>query len=61
MCDTLRYDHIGFLGNETVQTPNIDDFCSQAVVFDKAYSGGFPTILNRAEILTGRCTYSYMG
>jgi arylsulfatase A-like enzyme len=59
MCDTLRYDHIGFNGNQTVQTPNIDAFAAQAVVFDKAYSGGFPTLLNRTELLTGRYTFTY--
>lgn len=61
MCDTLRYDHIGYHGNSAIQTPNIDAFASQALVFDRAYSGGFPTLLNRADLLTGRHTFTYMG
>jgi arylsulfatase A-like enzyme len=61
MCDTLRYDHIGFHGSMRAQTPNIDAFATQALVFDKAYSGGFPTVLNRAELFTGRYTFTYMG
>lgn len=61
MCDTLRYDHIGFHGNTGMQTPNIDAFAARSVVFERAYSGGFPTLLNRAELLTGRYTFTYMG
>jgi arylsulfatase A-like enzyme len=61
MCDSLRYDHIGFLGNDWIQTPNIDAFASQSQVFDAAYMGGFPTLLNRAEFFTGRYMYTIMG
>jgi len=59
--DTLRYDHIGFYGNSWIQTPNIDAFAAQSQVFDRAYSGGFPTVLNRAELFTGRYMYTIMG
>ena len=61
MCDTLRYDHVGFHGNSTIQTPHLDAFAAQSQVFDHAYSGGFPTLLNRAEIFTGRYAFTYMG
>ena len=61
MCDTLRYDHIGFHGNPWIKTPNIDAFASQSQVFDRAYSGGFPTVLNRAELFTGRFMYIILG
>ena len=61
MCDTLRHDHIGFHGNPNVHTPNIDSFAAQSLVFDRAYSGGFPTLLNRAELFTGRYAFTYMG
>lgn len=61
MCDTLRYDHIGFHGNPWIQTPNIDAFATQSQVFDKAYCGGFLTLLNRAELFTGRYMYTIMG
>ncbi len=60
VCDTLRYDHIGFHGNTWIHTPNIDAFATEAVVFDKAYAGGFPTLPNRAELFTGRWQYPYM-
>lgn len=61
MCDTLRYDHIGFHGNLNIRTPNINAFAAKSQVFDRAYAGGFPTLLNRAEIFTGRYTFTYMG
>mgnify|MGYP001823970863 FL=1 len=61
MCDTLRYDHIGFHGNSWIQTPNIDAFAAQAQVFDRAYCGGFPTVPNRAELFTGRFMYTILG
>lgn len=61
MCDTLRYDHVGFHGNPWIQTPNIDAFADQSVVFDRAHSGGFPTLLNRAELFTGRWLYQTIG
>lgn len=60
ICDTLRYDHVGFHGNTWIQTPNIDAFAAQSLVFDKAYAGGFPTLLNRAELFTGRYMYTTM-
>lgn len=60
MFDSLRYDHIGFHGNNWIKTPNIDAFATQSQVFDKAYSGGFPTLLNRAELFTGRYMYTVM-
>ncbi len=60
LCDTLRYDHLGCHGNTWIQTPNIDAFAAQALVFDRAYAAGFPTLPNRCELLTGRYTYPYL-
>ncbi len=60
MLDTLRYDHVAFLGNTYMQTPNIDAFAAQSLVFDKFYSGGFPTLLNRVELFAGRHSFTYM-
>lgn len=59
--DSVRYDHIGFLGNSWIKTPNLDAFASKAIVFDKHMMGGFPTVLNRAEHFTGRWLYPTMG
>lgn len=59
-CDTLRYDHIGYHGNGTILTPNIDAFAGQSQVFHRAYAGGFPTVHNRSELFTGRFLYPFM-
>lgn len=61
MCDSLRYDHVGFLGNSWIQTPNIDGFAAQSQVFDHAYAGGYPTVLNRMELFLGRFMYPRYG
>ena len=61
VCDSLRYDHVGFMGNPWIRTPNLDAFAAQAVVFDKAHVGGFPTLLHRAELFTGRWMYTTIG
>ena len=61
MCDTWRYDHIGFHGNDWIHAPNVDAFAGQSQVFNRAYAGGFPTLLNRAELFTGRYLYTEMG
>ncbi len=61
VADNLRYDHIGFYGNSWIQTPNIDAFAAKSQVFDKMYVGGFPTVINRAELFTGRYMFHRMG
>jgi arylsulfatase A-like enzyme len=52
--DTLRYDHLGCNSNSWIQTPNLDAFSRQAVIFDNAYLGSFPTIAHRTDAFTGR-------
>ncbi len=59
--DTLRRDHLGCYGNGWISTPNIDKFASNALVFERAYSGSFPTVPHRRDLLTGRFTSSYTG
>jgi arylsulfatase A-like enzyme len=59
--DTLRRDHLGCYGNKWISTPNIDRFASKSQVFDCAYSGSFPTVPHRRDLLTGRFTASYTG
>jgi len=59
--DTLRRDHLGCYGNEWISTPHIDRFASGALMFERAYSGSFPTVPHRRDVLTGRFTASYTG
>jgi len=52
--DTLRYDFVGANGNDWIRTPNLDRFARQAVCFDRAYAGSFPTVPYRTDVFTGR-------
>lgn len=57
--DTLRRDHLGCYGNAWISTPNIDKLARESLVFDRYYTGSFPTIPNRHDFLTGRFTFTY--
>ena len=62
--DTLRLDHISFHnqgrpvfdGVPACQTPNIDRFAAESVVFDNMYPEALPTIPARAGLMTGART-----
>ncbi|MBN1809710.1 MAG: sulfatase [Planctomycetes bacterium] len=57
--DTLRRDFLGCYGNDWISTPNIDRFAEKCLVFDRAYSGSFPTVPHRRDVMTGRYTFKY--
>ena len=61
VCDTFRRDHLGAYGNATIRTPNLDRLARQSLVFDKHLVSSFPTMPARADILTGRFAYTFMG
>ncbi|MGH3033990.1 MAG: sulfatase [Gaiellaceae bacterium] len=61
VCDTLRRDHVGAYGNTTIRTPSIDRLASESVVFDHHVISSFPTMPARADFLTGRFAYTFMG
>ncbi|MCD6416700.1 MAG: sulfatase [Planctomycetes bacterium] len=56
MLDSLRQDHVSFYGWDgcPVETPNLDAFASESVVFDNCYPEGLPTIPVRTELHTGQ-------
>ena len=56
MLDSLRRDHVGCYGNDWIETPNIDQFAKESVVFDNAYPEGLPTIPVRTALFTGNYT-----
>jgi arylsulfatase A-like enzyme len=37
MTDQHRADHVGFMGNPTVRTPNLDSLASSGCVFENAW------------------------
>lgn len=61
MSDTFRRDHLGCYGNKTIRTPHLDQFAKRCIVFDKYYANSFPTVPSRADIFTGKWTYTYLG
>jgi arylsulfatase A-like enzyme len=61
VADTFRRDHMGAYGNPWIQTPYLDGFASQSVVFDQHTISSFPTMPTRADYLTGTFSYTHMG
>ena len=57
--DTLRWDHLGASGNSWIRTPNLDRLAAQSVVFERVYTGSFPTIPHRTDMVTGKWVYPY--
>jgi arylsulfatase A-like enzyme len=58
--DTLRRDHLGAYGNTWARTPNLDRLAAESVVFDAHHVGSFPTMPARADLLTGRLSFTFM-
>lgn len=56
MIDSLRQDHVSFYGwpDCPLETPNMDAFAAEAVVFDNCYPEGMPTIPVRTDLMTGQ-------
>jgi arylsulfatase A-like enzyme len=54
MADDLGYGDVGFNGNESIHTPNLDDMASSGVIFDHFYAASPLCSPTRASCLTGR-------
>lgn len=52
--DQHRADHVGFMGNEVVQTPNLDAIAARGTVFENAWVANPVCMPNRSSIMTGR-------
>ncbi len=52
--DQQRFDSLGCYGNEFVETPNIDKFASEGVLFKNAYCQAPVCTPSRASFMTGR-------
>lgn len=55
--DTFRHDNLACYGRkwlDKLETPNLDRFAGQGVVFKDAYPEGMPTIVIRRTLYTGR-------
>jgi len=57
--DTFRRDNLACYGNkwiENLETPSLDRFAKDSIVFDDFYPEGMPTIVIRRNLYTGRRT-----
>lgn len=59
--DTFRRDHLGCYGNSTIQTPHLDRFSKECIQLENCYATSFPTMPMRADLFTGRFTFTYLG
>ncbi len=55
MLDSLRQDHVACYGWDDIRvdTPHLDAFAAEAVLFDNVYPEGLPTIPVRTDLVTG--------
>jgi len=51
--DTLRADHLGCYGSPDVQTPRIDAFADESVLFERHYVAAPTTLVSHASLMTG--------
>ncbi|MBQ0733569.1 sulfatase [Aquimarina celericrescens] len=54
LTDDQRWDALGYAGNQTLQTPNIDALAKNGVYFKNAYVTTSICAVSRASILTGQ-------
>jgi len=67
MLDSFRQDHVGvyhggkpaFDGVKACQTPHLDAFARECVVFDNAYPEALPTMPVRTQLFTGQRTLPF--
>ncbi|MDE1175679.1 MAG: sulfatase-like hydrolase/transferase [Edaphobacter sp.] len=52
--DTFRADNLEAYGSQWVQTPHLNAFAKEAVLFEHVYPEGMPTIPIRRQLYTGR-------
>ena len=51
--DTLRADHVGFMGYDRDTTPFLDEVAKEAMVFDRAYTTMSWTLIAHMSLMTG--------
>jgi arylsulfatase A-like enzyme len=52
--DTFRADNLAAYGSQWVETPNLNEFAKDSVIFESFYPEGMPTIPIRRQLYTGR-------
>ena len=51
--DTLRADHVGFMGYERDTTPFLDEVAQESMIFDRAYTTMSWTLIAHMSLMTG--------
>ncbi|MBU0610987.1 MAG: sulfatase-like hydrolase/transferase, partial [Armatimonadetes bacterium] len=59
--DSFRYDNLFDRATMPVRTPNLDAFASRAVSMTQFYTGSFPTIPHRTDLISGRTGWPWYG
>jgi hypothetical protein len=54
VADSFRADNLAAYGSQWIETPNLNQFARESVVFDGFYPEGMPTIPTRRQLYTGR-------
>lgn len=57
--DTYRYDNLFDRATLPVQTPELDRFSERAISFSRFYTGSFPTIPERTDLISGRFVWPW--
>ncbi|MCI0416603.1 sulfatase-like hydrolase/transferase [bacterium] len=52
--DTLRADHLGSYGNQTIRTPNLDSLARKSLFFENAICPAPLTLPSHTSLMTGR-------
>jgi arylsulfatase A-like enzyme len=52
--DTFRADNLAVYGSKWVETPYLNQFAEQSVIFESFYPEGMPTVPIRRQLYTGR-------
>ncbi len=61
LADSLNRHYLPCYGNAWVQTPNIDRFAQQSVIFENHWLGSAPCMPARRDMLTGRLNFLERG
>lgn len=57
--DTFRYDNLFDRASMPVSTPHLDKFSERAISLSRMYTGSFPTIPQRTDLISGRYVWPW--
>ena len=57
--DTTRADHLGFMGNDRIQTPRLDELTARSIVFEDCMTVAPTTLASHTSLFTGKYPHSH--